>query len=230
LNNLPSLDAHPWKLVRHLANLHGDHIEFEFSRYYYYPRALEDPRQLFTVSGTAMTEEWLFEQLKTLERGQELAIHSKLYLRGVVSHLRLVDFDGFSASHLTGLGRILSADEAESMHYFFSGRSFHGYSTLLLNSQSEWVQFMARLLLANAPAGVRVVDSRWIGHRLMAGYASLRWSANTARHLQYPESIELDQLRQADVLKRLRTVRNAARKRSKQMDKQEVLFGTINDR
>jgi hypothetical protein len=36
---------------------------------------------------------------------------------------------------------------------------------------------MGRLLLLNLPEKPCLVDTRWVGHRLIGGYAALRWSA-----------------------------------------------------
>ena len=62
-----------------------------------------------------------------------------------------------------------------------SGRSFHAYSLRLI-SPKEWREFMGRLLLLNLPGRSSFIDSRWVGHRLVAGYASLRWTANSEQY------------------------------------------------
>ncbi|MHB1292207.1 MAG: primase 1D-like protein [Sulfuricella sp.] len=34
------------------------------------------------------------------------------------------------------------------------------------------------------------VDPRWVGHRLISGYAALRWTKNTEQYLNTPTLIE----------------------------------------
>ena len=74
------------------------------------------------------------------------------------------------------------------LRLYRSGRSFHGYATVLL-SRRKWREFMGRLLLLNMPNSDAIVDSRWIGHRIMAGYASLRWTANSDHYSQIPSVV-----------------------------------------
>jgi len=74
------------------------------------------------------------------------------------------------------------------MEFFSSGRSFHGYSTYLLGPK-DWREFNGRLLLVNNNTIGNVIDSRWIGHRMIAGYSSLRWSKNTEIHSQTPTRV-----------------------------------------
>ena len=73
---------------------------------------------------------------------------------------------------------------------FDSGRSFHAYGNRLLSTE-EWIQFMGSLLLLNEPGKNKLIDTRWIGHRLMAGYSSLRWSCNTRWYKRFPTFIGL---------------------------------------
>lgn len=56
---------------------------------------------------------------------------------------------------------------------------------------SKWNRFLGRLLLMNEPGSPALVDARWIGHRLIGGYAALRWSANSAQHDSVPKRIRL---------------------------------------
>ena len=37
--------------------------------------------------------------------------------------------------------------------------------------------------------GQEIVDSRWIGHRLIGGYSSLRWTNNTGMYRSEPSKI-----------------------------------------
>lgn len=65
----------------------------------------------------------------------------------------------------------------------------HAYGSGLI-SNKEWVQVMGALLLANLPNEKSIIDSRWIGHRLIGGVASLRWSANSDAYLKAPSLIK----------------------------------------
>lgn len=75
------------------------------------------------------------------------------------------------------------------MIWYESGRSFHGYGTTLISNE-EWIQLMGRLLLVNQPQQHPIVDSRWIGHRLIAGYSALRWTKNTDDYIQVPKLLK----------------------------------------
>ncbi|MGC1520222.1 MAG: hypothetical protein WA803_01670, partial [Steroidobacteraceae bacterium] len=77
-----------------------------------------------------------------------------------------------------------------SFLYFDSGRSFHAYGLQLI-SPGEWREFMAKLLLLNLPEGEHLIDARWVGHRLVAGYGALRWSANSDFYLQVPRATQI---------------------------------------
>jgi len=105
-------------------------------------------------------------------------------------HLVMVDMSTSARAHLEKLRGFLGDNFFQRIAWYASGRSFHGYGESLLE-QDEWVQFMGLLLLANQPRLEATVDPRWIGHRLLAGYASLRWTCNTSHYLTLPRSIEV---------------------------------------
>jgi hypothetical protein len=48
---------------------------------------------------------------------------------------------------------------------------------------------MGSLLLLNKPSGFKLIDERWVGHRIMAGYSALRWSCNTKQYKKMPTQI-----------------------------------------
>nr|WP_166487022.1 hypothetical protein [Cupriavidus necator] len=124
-------------------------------------------------------------------QGQELAVHSDFHLAGGRhAHLVMVDMATSAKAHLEKLRVFLGGHSFQRISWFASGRSFHGYGEDLLPA-SEWVKFMGLLLLANQPSLEPTVDPRWIGHRLMAGYAALRWTRNTAHYLVSPSAVEL---------------------------------------
>ena len=75
------------------------------------------------------------------------------------------------------------------MAFFATGRSFHAYSLELLTPQA-WNEFMGRLLLINPKRGSQIVDTRWVGHRIIGKYASLRWTNNSGSYLSLPKKID----------------------------------------
>jgi hypothetical protein len=103
-------------------------------------------------------------------------------------HLVMVDMSTGARAHLEKLRAFIGDNYADKIAWYRSGRSFHGYGDTLLTGEL-WVRFMGLLLLANQPSLEPTVDPRWIGHRLLAGYAALRWTKNTEHYLSAPSSI-----------------------------------------
>ena len=142
------------------------------------------------------TEEFLDPQrvLKVFEStpvGQEMAMHSDLRLTsGERLHLVMVDMSTSSKAHLEKLRGFLGENLFQTISWFASGRSFHGYGESLLQ-EIDWVKFMGLLLLANQPRLEHTVDPRWIGHRLVAGYSALRWTKNTHHYLGLPTRLDM---------------------------------------
>lgn len=87
-----------------------------------------------------------------------------------------------------------------NMAVYGSGRSFHVYSTTLLGPK-DWFDFMGRLLLINPRGQKEIVDTCWIGHRLIGGFGSLRWSNNSGMYLgslsriSFPRIVRLSWIR-----------------------------------
>lgn len=102
----------------------------------------------------------------------------------------MVDFATRSRAQLPKLNEYLGSKVADSMLWFDSGRSFHGYGATLVTA-TEWRQLMGRLLLANKPNLLPLIDPRWVGHRLIAGYSALRWSCNTSQYIQPPQLVSV---------------------------------------
>jgi hypothetical protein len=70
--------------------------------------------------------------------------------------------------------------------FFSSGRSYHGYATSLLGPK-QWHEFLGRALLINSRDSEQIVDARWVGHRLIAGYGSLRLSNSSGQYMGMPK-------------------------------------------
>jgi hypothetical protein len=108
---------------------------------------------------------------------------------GAAMHIPMVDFAGeVDAEDGAILANLLAEFGVPTLELYRSGSSFHGYGTTLLGPD-QWARFAATLLLANVPQRRHVVDCRWVGHRLRAGYGALRWSCNTSQYKQFPEHV-----------------------------------------
>ena len=186
-----TLEKHPIELIRILRENNPD-ILFEFSRYVYHPQSLSDQREIFSVPGRDIGPEWLLGILSSLEATEELALHSCVKLNNRTMHIPMIDFcqAQMTSQQYELLGQLLPRNLFKELVLYSSGRSLHGYSLRLLRPK-EFLEFMGRLLLTNLPDHDAVVDERWVGHRLISGYAALRWSNNTTHYSSYPVKINL---------------------------------------
>lgn len=179
-------EQHPFHFVRQL--FFRDDAIFSFSKYIYTPDSLFDEREILTFSGEELTEERINQEIASLRPDQELAIHSNVRIKGKNFHIPMIDFSTektVDEEVFYRMSRYLSKTLMLNMAVYSSGRSFHAYSTTLL-SPKEWLDFMGRLLLINPRSQADIVDSRWIGHRLIGGFSSLRWSNNSGQYLGLP--------------------------------------------
>lgn len=180
---------HPIDFIGPLLEKVG--AEFNFSKYIYTPDSLLDHRDCFCVSGEQVNRDWLNRSIESLRKDQELAIHSCVKISGRNYHIPMVDFSIDGDMHLSVFDRMsmyLPKSLMLNMAFYNSGRSYHAYSTTLL-SPKEWLEFMGRLLLINPRGGVDIIDTRWVGHRIIGGYGSLRWSNNSGLYKGYPQRI-----------------------------------------
>ena len=145
---------------------------FEFSRYIYKPDSLFDEREYLSVPSSELTLNWMLDAFKSLNGEQELALHSKVVIAGRTYHIPMIDFSTpeLTAKHISRVRAFLPKKIFSSCAYFRSGRSFHAYANQLLKPK-DWLEFMGRLLLINGPDARQVVDSRWVGHRLISASA-----------------------------------------------------------
>lgn len=162
---------------------------FHFSKYIYIPDSIDDKRKHFIIKGNEFTKERIESEIASLDKGEELAFHSTIEINRKTYHFPFIDFsisiDDWSFDRdFIRLKRTIP--KAHEIILFNSGRSLHGYSLKLL-TQKEWIDFMGRLLLVDlANTSYKIIDSRWIGHRLMGRYSSLRWSNNSGKYLTEP--------------------------------------------
>lgn len=181
---------HPYFFVERLRD--KKNIIFQLSKYIYKPDSLFDEREFIDISSEDLTEENIVKLIKSLNSDQELAIHSKVTVNGRTFHIPMIDFSikgPLTIDTVYRLNQFIKKNICNNMEFYNSGRSLHAYSTTLI-SPKQWFEFMGRLLLINTK-GKEIIDNRWIGHRLLGGYSSLRWSNNSGLYLCEPHTIKL---------------------------------------
>lgn len=188
--------SHPYWQVRAVLDRHHGVIAVPVSYYTYKPRTVEDKRTTWEIAiSDFLNEEYMANVIEKTPGGQEMAIHSNVQINGgQTAHLVMIDMSTSARAHLEKLRAFLGDNFYQQISWYASGRSFHGYGTELL-SQENWYQFMGLLLLANQPNLEPTVDPRWIGHRLIAGYAALRWTKNTSQYIGVPSKLDADERR-----------------------------------
>ncbi|MGZ3695654.1 MAG: primase 1D-like protein [Bdellovibrionota bacterium] len=187
---MQAIPDHPSSLLPRLSLLGGVAFEFEFSKYVYIPQSTRDDREYIRVKGVEAFAQQA-SLLGALNPDQELALHSRIFLASGVKHIPMLDLAGkFSDLHRDSIAALMKEFTIKEFAVFDSGRSAHVYGIGLLSAERQ-IQFFARALLLNLPGKPDLVDSRWIGHRIYAGYGSLRWSCNTKQYLSTPKAIGL---------------------------------------
>jgi hypothetical protein len=183
-------DDHPFFFLEPLFAKEG--AVFQFSRYIYAPDSLFDERELFEVIGSDVTVDWLEGQFGTLKPDQELAIHSKVVIDGRSVHIPMLDFatDHIRPEELYRVRTFLPERVFATSAFYHSGRSFHAYSMHLLGPR-DWYSFLGRALLINPRDDRQIIDTRWVGHRLIAGYCSLRFSNNSGQYKGMPRKVSI---------------------------------------
>lgn len=183
--------AHPREVLAYFLERFGPECTLEFSKYIYRPRSTVDDREYFTVGITeaAAAQEAL---AGSLNPEQDLALHSTLKQKnGETLHIPMLDLHGqFDSASVAPIADLMKVFGVESFAVFGSGRSAHVYGLGSL-ARDQIVPFLGRSLLLNLPDQPALVDSRWVGHRLIAGYGSLRWTCNSKQYLRLPELIEV---------------------------------------
>lgn len=184
--------GHPYWHVRSIVeNFRSEIRVLYFSYYEYIPQSLIDNRETFSLSAEDFLEPSTIEAtLRRTPSDREMAIHSMVDMQsGERRHIPMVDMSTGSAAQLAKLRPVLGEELFQRFKWYRSGRSFHGYGRSLITS-SEWTALMGLLLLANQKGHPPTVDPRWVGHRLIAGYASLRWTKKTPHYINLPKEID----------------------------------------
>jgi hypothetical protein len=121
--------------------------------------------------------------------GKELSLHSSIEIdSGETLHIPMIDMSTGSLAQLEKVRPLLGDILFSTFSWFKSGRSYHGYGGTLID-QKEWTSQMGKLLLVNQIGMPPTVDPRWVGHRLIAGYSSLRWTNNTSHYIDTPKKV-----------------------------------------
>jgi len=184
-----NLAKHPFIVIKKIKDKYSHNLEFEFSEYYHKEKSLKDERKTFKEFGYNINEKYLTNLINKLEPGWELALNSCVIdEKGETYHIPMIDFsNGFDIANINYLNEIFDPDFVKQLILFDSGRSYHGYGTTLIN-EYEFLRFLGKLLLLNSN-GYKIVDARWIGHRLIGGYCALRLSFNNKYYLKLPTLI-----------------------------------------
>jgi hypothetical protein len=179
-------------VVFDLYERYGAGLMMSFSKYFHRPQTVFDERETFSLNIEDVTPSVIEQEITNLRPDWELAMNSLVVdARGRTWHLPMVDFLAVEFEQLSNSAfvDVIGRDIVKDLIFFNSGRSFHAYSTELLKPK-DWVRFMGRLLLLNLPNSAPVVDTRWIGHRLIGGYCALRWSAHSSYHSASPRRVQ----------------------------------------
>lgn len=183
---------HPIDIIERFLLSRREIGKVELSMYKYCPQTVEDERIIQKVTPSCLRS--VFLQLREkMSINEEIAFHSRLYIGSgwneQVMYLPFVDFkselDDYALRKIAQVTRELECEEAYLVN---SGRSFHLYALKLLTPDA-WIRFMGRILLLNLPHKPELVDCRWVGHRLVAGYGALRWTKNTRQYIAEPRVV-----------------------------------------
>jgi len=188
-------DTHPLLVTEKLVDDFGEEIVFRFSQYASASQVNVDGGEILSVDGKNLCRGWLEAALTSLKPTQELALHSEVLIGGKPFHIPMIDFR--SKVREPELEReilnLLAGNSQNELYIFDSGKSFHGYCAYLLQPD-QWRVFMGQLLLLNPRDKVGCIDARWVGHRLVDNYATLRWSCNTDDYQYLPRLVDSHQL------------------------------------
>lgn len=179
--------THPYWFIASLVHQNPAISALTFSNYQYIPQSILDERHIFSVSREQFLSTPTMENIiAATPVGRELAFHSKVWLNSnVEAHIPMVDMSTTARAQLDKLQALVEHTGFGQFTWFSSGRSFHGYGGRLLNNE-YWIKLMGALLLSNQKGMMPLVDPRWIGHRLLAGYSALRWTKNTSYYVASP--------------------------------------------
>ncbi|MFS4460714.1 hypothetical protein [Bdellovibrio sp. HCB2-146] len=164
--------------------------EFEYGIYGYTPKSVIDSR-IIVKSNCASVIPFLEQMsLDAFAVNKDVAIHSKIYFKDqLLGHIPMIDLNGaVEDTDLRNIKEIFKDFNVSGGSLFSSGRSYHIYGHNLIEA-NRFTEYLGRLLLLN-DTEKNVIDIRWIGHRLIAGYCSLRLTKNSPYYLAQPAFIK----------------------------------------
>jgi len=178
------INEHPIEFTESLLKAHTRICGVQISVYRYHPESLWDDRTTYNISVNHLRSRYE-SLLSRIKDDEDIAFDSVVTMTNgrTKKHFGLVDFNTSLRERAEEASDLLVREyNAPQAALAFSGRSYHLYLGILL-SHVAWVRFMGRVLLLNLRSQPPVIDSRWVGHRLIGGCASLRWSAKGRPHL-----------------------------------------------
>jgi hypothetical protein len=183
--------SHPYWHVASIVKEEPHISDLHLSYYLYRPQSLTDQRKSLAVRrADFLNASFIDRLLATCPKGYEVAFHSQVSCHdGVARHLPMADMATEQLGNLSEVNAFVQDSTFHGFVWFESGRSFHGYGSRFITYQ-QWIELMGKLLLCNSKEGPPIVDPRWIGHRLLGGYAALRWTRNTAQYLDIPHRLQ----------------------------------------
>ena len=163
-----------------------------FSFYRYIPDSPLDERRIVEFQCGKNGVDRAITLSKQTLLGEEFCMHSLLIIEGQRFHIPMLDLSckDLDDYHISRMAKYLDEELFGPFKFFHSGRSFHAYGSTLIREQ-DWSYFLGSALLVNELLKEPIVDTRWIGHRLRSGYASLRWTANCHHSLQTPVLVSI---------------------------------------
>lgn len=127
------------------------------------------PGGIFTLNYQSIIGPELHEILDNRAKNSAIEVISKTFRHMETLHIPMLDIELTpSSENLSYLISCLAALGETSGVILLSGASYHYYGYNLLTDNS-WSKFMYKSLLLD-----EVVDTRWVGHRLIDGHANLR--------------------------------------------------------
>lgn len=184
-------DSHPYWHLNSVVAREPNILSLTLSYYVYQPQSLVDERTLISINRSDFLDaKFVGRLLEDCPNNHDVAMHSLVQCNdNAIRHLPMVDMSTNARAHLSKLRAFLDIETYHGFVWFESGRSFHGYGSRFITNE-EWIRYMGQLLLSNQKDFKPTVDPRWIGHRLIAGYAALRWTRNTDYYLRLPQRIQ----------------------------------------